>query len=133
MALAEDLGIFIFQRQARIFRPGFDVIDFPAHRIRMNQHERDLSLLTSIENPAPDRVREMTERERLVRQVFVLGDPAYYRRFGFLPERQVLTPFPIPEHLADAWQSMLPAGGKRMAAGRLSVLEPWMEPALWAP
>ncbi len=68
-----------------------------------------------------------------IRQVFVLGDPAYYQRFGFLPERQVLTPYPIPENWADAWQSMLLAGGKRMAAGCLSVLDPWMEPTLWAP
>lgn len=75
---------------------------------------------------------EQLEKRR-VRQVFVLGDPAYYRRFGFLPERQVLTPYPIPENWADAWQSMLLAGGKRMAAGRPSVLEPWMDPALWAP
>ena len=68
-----------------------------------------------------------------IRQVFVLGDPAYYQRFGFLPERQVLTPYPIPDDWADAWQSMLLPGGKPLAAGRLSVLEPWMEPALWGP
>lgn len=68
-----------------------------------------------------------------IRQVFVLGDPKYYQRFGFLPEQQVLTPYPIPEDWADAWQSMVLAGRPRLAAGRLPVLAPWREPSLWAP
>ncbi len=37
--------------------------------------------------------------------VFVLGNPAYYRRFGFLSATAhgFMTPHPIPEHHADAW------------------------------
>jgi len=67
-----------------------------------------------------------------VRQVFVFGDPAYYGRFGFQTERQVLTPYPLPEEYGDdAWQSMPLAGRAPLAAGRLSLPEPWMEPALW--
>ncbi len=67
-----------------------------------------------------------------IRQVFVLGDPAYYRRFGFLPERQVLTPYPLPEEYgADAWQSMPLDASSPLTAGQLSLPEPWMEPALW--
>jgi len=44
-------------------------------------------------------VRAGLERleQRRIKQVFVLGDPAYYQRFGFSPERQGLTPYPIPE------------------------------------
>ena len=78
-------------------------------------------------------VRAGLERlqKRGIKQVFVLGDPAYYRRFGFSPERQVLAPYPIPEEWADAWQSMPLAARAPLAAGRLLLPEPWMEPALW--
>jgi len=71
--------------------------------------------------------------KRGIRQVFVLGDPAYYQRFGFSPERQVLAPYAIPEEWADAWQSMLLATQAPLAPGRLSLPEPWMNPALWKP
>lgn len=57
--------------------------------------------------------------KRGVKQVFVLGDPAYYQRFGFSPERQVLGPYPNPEEWADAWQSMPLAARAPLAAGRL--------------
>ena len=80
-------------------------------------------------------VRAALERlEKMkIKQVFDLGDPAYYQRFGFLRERQVLAPYPIPEEWADAWQSMPLAASAPLAAGRLSLPEPWMEPALWGP
>jgi putative acetyltransferase len=67
------------------------------------------------------------------RQVFVLGDPGYYRRFGFSPERRVLPPCPVPEAWADAWQSRSLAARPPLAAGRLLLPTPWMDPALWAP
>ncbi len=66
-------------------------------------------------------------------QVFVLGDPAYYQRFGFSLERQVSTPYPLPKEWADAWQSMLLGSGEPIAEGRLLLPKPWMEPALWGP
>ena len=66
------------------------------------------------------------------RRVFVLGDPAYYGRFGFTPERDVRTPYPIPEEWTDAWRSA-PVGGRAAPApGVLSLPSPWMEPRLWA-
>ena len=68
-----------------------------------------------------------------IRQVFVLGDPAYYRRFGFAPERRVQAPYPIPEQWVDAWQSMPLTARAPLVAGRLQLPEPWMEPALWGP
>ena len=70
---------------------------------------------------------------RGVAQVFVLGDPAYYGRFGFAPERGVMAPYPLPEDWAGAWQSLRLAGRAPLAAGRLIVPAPWMEPALWGP
>lgn len=66
-----------------------------------------------------------------VSQVFVLGDPAYYQRFGFSPERHVLTPYPLPAEYGDAWQSMPLATRAPLLAGRLSLPEPWMDAALW--
>ena len=65
-------------------------------------------------------------------QVFVLGDPTYYRRFGFLPEKKVLAPYPLPEEYGDAWQSMILMGRAPLDAGRLLLPEPWMDPALWS-
>ncbi len=67
------------------------------------------------------------------RQVFVLGDPAYYQRFGFAPERRVLPPYPIPEEWANAWQSMALGTSAPLPAGRLLLPSPWMDPALWGP
>ncbi len=68
-----------------------------------------------------------------VGQVFVLGDPAYYGRFGFRPEREVLPPYALPAEWRDAWQSMVISGRARLAPGRCRLPEVWMEPALWAP
>ena len=68
-----------------------------------------------------------------VKQVFVLGDPAYYQRFGFSPEKQVLAPYPIAEEWAEAWQSLLLAAREPLDDGQLSLPEPWMDPALWGP
>ncbi len=65
-------------------------------------------------------------------QVFVLGDPGYYSRFGFQPERHVETPCPIPKDWAEAWQSMTLSGRNPLNPGGLIVPTPWMEPALWA-
>ena len=68
-----------------------------------------------------------------VSQVFVLGDPGYYQRFGFAPERQVLAPYPLPAEYGDAWQSMPLAARAPLLAGQLSLPEPWMDAALWGP
>nr|WP_246531854.1 N-acetyltransferase [Pseudohalocynthiibacter aestuariivivens] len=78
-------------------------------------------------------VRAGLERleKRGIKQVFVLGDPAYYQRLGFSPERQVLTPYAIPEEWADDWQSIQLAAQAPLAPGRLALPEPWMNPVLW--
>ena len=78
-------------------------------------------------------VREGLDRltERGASQVFVLGDPGYYERFGFLPERDVLPPYPIPEAYADAWQSLTLDGREPLAAGPLHLPSPWMDESLW--
>jgi putative acetyltransferase len=68
-----------------------------------------------------------------VQQVFVLGDPGYYRRFGYAPERWVLPPYPMPPAYADAWQSLLLPEGKPLPPGLLPLPQVWLQPALWLP
>ncbi len=68
-----------------------------------------------------------------VRQVFVLGDPKYYGRFGFAPERKTLPPYALPPEWADAWQSVCLAGRQPMGEGACALPDIWMKPELWAP
>jgi len=64
--------------------------------------------------------------------VFVLGDPAYYIRFGFKAEDKVMTPYPLPPEWQDAWQSVSLDDSQAPPQGRLSVPEPWRHISLWA-
>ena len=68
-----------------------------------------------------------------VTQVYVLGDPAYYGRLGFLPETRVAPPYPLPAEWRGAWQSISLGSAEPPSRGRLSVPPPWLRPALWAP
>lgn len=68
---------------------------------------------------------------RGVRQVFLLGDPAYYGRLGFAPERAVRPPYALPAAWRDAWQSRLLPGCAPLPEGVLEVPAPWRDPALW--
>ena len=65
--------------------------------------------------------------------VYVLGDPAYYGRLGFAPERSVKAPYELPEEWTDAWQSLRLGHATAPAEGRLVVPPPWRDAALWAP
>jgi putative acetyltransferase len=66
-------------------------------------------------------------------KIFVLGDPAYYGRFGFDAERSVVPPFPLPEEWRVAWQSISLRSTASRLQGTLSVPPAWNEPTLWAP
>jgi len=68
-----------------------------------------------------------------VNRVYVLGDPAYYRRLGFLPESLVEPPYPLPAEWDGAWQSQNLGETTTPCAGKLSVPPQWLQPALWAP
>ena len=68
-----------------------------------------------------------------VGQVFVLGDPAFYGRFGFAAETRVAPPFPLPAEWSGAWQSRLLGGGEPLPPGPLALPDPWMDRALWTP
>lgn len=65
--------------------------------------------------------------------VCVLGDPGYYKRFGFLPESRVEPPFRLPVEWSDAWQSLCIDNEKLQRPGKLLVPRQWLKPALWAP
>ena len=68
-----------------------------------------------------------------VKRVFVLGDPAYYARLGFLPESLVEPPFPLPAQWKGAWQSQDLGDRTTPCAGKLSVPPQWLKPSLWTP
>jgi putative acetyltransferase len=68
-----------------------------------------------------------------VERVYVLGDPAYYGRFGFAPDDGAAPPYPLPDAWRGAWQSLRPGGGAPPLQGVLSVPRPWRRRALWAP
>ena len=72
-------------------------------------------------------------KDRGVERVFVLGDPAWYGRFGFAPERRAKPPFPLPDAWSDAWQSAPLVSDAPVPEGPISLPEPWMRPALWSP
>jgi len=75
-----------------------------------------------------------SELERAgVGRVFVLGDPAYYGRFGFQPESLVEPPYPLPPAWGGAWQSRGLGEATTPCSGKLSVPPQWLQPALWAP
>ncbi|MEM9783063.1 MAG: N-acetyltransferase [Pseudomonadota bacterium] len=69
-------------------------------------------------------------------RVVVLGDPAYYARFGFTAERRIMPPYRLPAAWTDAWQSLqIGAGhaGPGAEDARLMLPAPWLDPALWSP
>lgn len=72
------------------------------------------------------------EREG-VAGVFVLGDPAYYRRFGFCAEEAVKPPYPLPVEWQNAWQFRSLNKVKRDTAGTMMLPAAWQDPALWTP
>ena len=64
--------------------------------------------------------------------ICVLGDPGYYGRSGFLQERRISTPYPIPEEWQDAWQSVSAGEDVDGPKGRMIVPAPWRDPKLWS-
>ena len=68
-----------------------------------------------------------------IMRVQVLGDPAYYGRFGFEPDDSVKPPYDLPPDWQTAWQSINLDDAAQALEGRLSVPEPWRQPALWGP
>ena len=72
-------------------------------------------------------------REEGARIACVLGDPAYYRRFGFRPDPHIEPPYRLPEEWSEAWQSQYLSVAEVNCTGKLEVPAPWMHEALWLP
>ncbi len=66
-------------------------------------------------------------------RVFVLGDPDFYGRFGFVPETLIKPPYPLPPEWDGTWQSQCLAETSQPNAGALSVPSPWLQKSLWTP
>jgi putative acetyltransferase len=93
---------------------------------------------------APDRqgrgigsalVRAGLERLRAngVTAVLVLGDPAYYGRFGFAAGHAIAAPYDLPPEYAAGWQALALSPDGALPQGRLEVPPVWQMPALWLP
>ncbi|MEM9682402.1 MAG: N-acetyltransferase, partial [Pseudomonadota bacterium] len=65
-------------------------------------------------------------------RVYVLGDPVYYGRFGFLPDDEVAPPYPLPPDWRDAWQSLGLRESDAPPRGQLTVPPSWRDRALWS-
>lgn len=66
-------------------------------------------------------------------RTLVLGDPDYYGRFGFLPERDISPPYPLAAEWRTAWQAVRHANGSTDCSGTLQVPAPWRHEAYWMP
>ena len=80
-------------------------------------------------------VREGLQRlkDAGVELVCVLGDPAYYGRFGFVGEASIEPPYTTPDEWGGAWQSQMLVDRAASCSGRLSLPPQWQKPALWLP
>lgn len=67
------------------------------------------------------------------RHVLVLGDPAYYGRFGFAEESGISPPYAIPPEWKPAWQGLTLSKASPTLAGRLAPPAVWMEERYWLP
>ena len=65
--------------------------------------------------------------------VYVLGDPNYYGRSGFLAEIEVSPPYPLPAEWDGAWQSIRLGDAEPPPEGTLQAPAPWTKPELWLP
>jgi putative acetyltransferase len=65
-------------------------------------------------------------------QMQVLGDPAFYGRLGFQPDRALAPPYTLPPEWAEAWQ-MLRLIDAPALTGTMQVPPAWDDPALWRP
>ena len=74
-------------------------------------------------------LRQLKDKD--VRFVCVLGDPAFYGRLGFLPETSIRPPYRLPAKYDGAWQSQSLRDTEAAYSGKLSVPIQWRQPSLW--
>lgn len=67
-----------------------------------------------------------------ISRVQVLGDPAYYGRFGFEADDDIEPPYPLPKEWQGAWQTLNLGIGEAGVSGKLSVPKPWQDESMWS-
>ncbi|WP_167740278.1 GNAT family N-acetyltransferase [Parasedimentitalea huanghaiensis] len=67
-----------------------------------------------------------------IAQVFVLGDPSYYSRFGFQEDGFIIPPYPLTEQWRPAWQSKSLQNDMQVQSGILTVPVAWKDASLWS-
>jgi putative acetyltransferase len=80
----------------------------------------------SLINAGLDKLREMN-----INQVYVLGDPAYYSRFGFKSGGGAAPPYVLPEEWTEAWQVLELTEVPADISGKMVVPKYWEDPSLW--
>jgi putative acetyltransferase len=68
-----------------------------------------------------------------VTTVLVLGDPAYYGRFGFEAGHDIAAPYDLPPAYVAGWQALSLVPDTPLPQGRLKVPPVWRVEALWLP
>jgi putative acetyltransferase len=68
-----------------------------------------------------------------VTTVLVLGDPAYYGRFGFEAGHDIAAPYDLPPAYVAGWQALSLSPDTPLPQGRLIVPPVWRVEALWLP
>ena len=68
-----------------------------------------------------------------VSAVLVLGDPAYYGRFGFAAGHAIAAPYDLSPEYAAGWQALSLDANKPLPQGRLRVPPLWQVPEFWLP
>lgn len=65
-------------------------------------------------------------------KVLALGDPNFYKRFGFSVETEIQPAYSIPKEWEAAWQSCEILGCGKELEGRLEVPKAWQKKELWS-
>ncbi|MDA0781650.1 MAG: N-acetyltransferase [Rickettsiales bacterium] len=65
-------------------------------------------------------------------KLLVLGDPNFYKSFGFEVETKIQPAYPIPKEWETAWQSFTLSEGGEEPEGTLEVPNAWQKQELWS-
>ncbi len=71
-------------------------------------------------------------RDNNICKVLVLGDPDFYKKFGFRLEKEIKSPYAIPKEWERAWQSCQLMDMAESPKGKLEVPKAWQRQELWS-
>jgi putative acetyltransferase len=137
--LAEPSGVI-----SLVAQQGGAVVGHVAFTLCRVEGQDERSALLGPLCAAPDRqgrgvgsalVKAGLERLRAdgVTTVLVLGDPAYYGRFGFAAGHDIAAPYDLPAAYVAGWQAVSLSPAKLLPQGQLKVPPVWRVETLWLP